>query len=172
MEEGYGLSAEALRRLVREQGAELIVTVDCGISAVREAELARELGVELIVTDHHTIGQMVPAADAVVHPRLPGGRYPNLDLCGAAVAFKLAWQVCKSFGDGKRASPQLRDFLIEALGLLALATIHERTRVSLYALLSIAAGIPIYYAWQHQGRLLDALALIPRLNRSRSRDGE
>jgi single-stranded-DNA-specific exonuclease len=119
------LSADALRRLANEGGAELIVTVDCGIGAVREAELARELGVELIVTDHHTIGAVVPAADAVVHPRLPGSQYPNGDLCGAAVAFKLAWQVCKSFGDGKRASPQLRDYLIDSLGLLALATIAD-----------------------------------------------
>jgi single-stranded-DNA-specific exonuclease len=125
VEEGYGLSAEALRRLAKEGGAQLIVTVDCGISAVHEAELARELGVELIVTDHHTIGGTVPAADAVVHPRLEGSLYPNGDLCGAAVAFKLAWQVCKSFGDGKRASPQLRDYLIDSLGLLALATIAD-----------------------------------------------
>ncbi len=130
VEEGYGLNAEALRRLAGERGAELIVTVDCGVSAVAEAELARELGVELIVTDHHTIGSTVPAADAVVHPRLPGSSYPNLDLCGAAVAFKLAWQVCKSFGDGKRASPRLRDYLIEALGLLALATIADMVPLS------------------------------------------
>ncbi len=130
VEEGYGLNAEALRRLARERGAELIVTVDCGISAVDEAEVARELGIELIVTDHHTIGGTVPAAGAVVHPRLPGSRYPNVDLCGAGVAFKLAWQVCKSFGDGKRASPRLRDYLTEALGLLALATIADMVPLS------------------------------------------
>jgi len=125
VEEGYGVNAEAVRRLAGESKAELIVTVDCGISAVGEAELARELGVEFIVTDHHTIGLTLPAADVVVHPRLPGGRYPNGDLCGAAVAFKLAWQVCKFFGDGKRASPHLRDFLVNALGLVALATIAD-----------------------------------------------
>ncbi len=110
---------------MRESNAELIVTVDCGISSVREAELARELGVELIVTDHHTIGPTLPAAHEVVHPRLPGGSYPCGDLCGAAVAFKLAWQICKSFGDGKRASPHLRKFLVDALGLVALATIAD-----------------------------------------------
>jgi single-stranded-DNA-specific exonuclease len=125
IEEGYGLNSEALRRLATERGAALIVTVDCGISAWREAEQARELGIELIVTDHHTIGAQVPAADAVVHPRLDGSRYPNPDLCGAGVAFKLAWQVCKSFGDGKRASPHLRDYLVRALGLVALATVAD-----------------------------------------------
>lgn len=125
VEEGYGVNSEALRRLTRDSKASLIVTVDCGISAVREAELARELGVELIITDHHTIGLTLPRADAIVHPRLPGGPPASADLCGAGVAFKLAWQVCKSFGDGKRASPQLREFLVRSLGLVALATIAD-----------------------------------------------
>ena len=61
VEEGYGLNAEALRKLALESKADLVVTVDCGISAVAEAELARELGVELIITDHHTIGFDVAA---------------------------------------------------------------------------------------------------------------
>jgi single-stranded-DNA-specific exonuclease len=125
VEEGYGVNAEALRRLSVECRAELIITVDCGISAVREAELARQLGLEFIVTDHHTVGPVLPQADAIVHPRLPGSPYPTGDLCGAGVAFKLAWQVCKSFGDGKRASPHLRDYLVRALGLVALATIAD-----------------------------------------------
>src|SRR5262249_61708105 len=125
VEEGYGVNAEALRRLAGESPSALIVSVDCGISAFREAELARELGVELIVTDHHTIGDALPGAAAVVHPRLPGSRYPSGDLCGAGVAFKLAWEICKGFGDGKKASPHMRDFLVRALGLVALATIAD-----------------------------------------------
>ena len=125
VEEGYGVNADALKRLAQEKKAELIVTVDCGISAIKEAELARELGVELVITDHHTIGPELPAAAVIVHPRLPGSAYPSGDLCGAGVAFKLAWQVCKSFGDGKRASPHLRKFLVGSLGLVALATIAD-----------------------------------------------
>lgn len=125
VDEGYGVNAEALKRLVLERSASLIVTVDCGISAVAEAKLARELGVEFIVTDHHTIGAEVPEADAVVHPRLAGGAYPFGDLCGAGVAFKLAWQICKGFGDGKKASPHLRDFLVNAIGLVAMATVAD-----------------------------------------------
>ena len=124
VDEGYGVNAEALQKLVTERHAELIVTVDCGISAVKEAKLARTLGVELIVTDHHTIGTELPDA-LIVHPRLEGSRYPCHDLCGAGVAFKLAWQVCKSFGDGKKASPHLRDFLLKSIGLVALATIAD-----------------------------------------------
>ncbi|HEU5115956.1 MAG TPA: DHH family phosphoesterase, partial [Isosphaeraceae bacterium] len=56
VDEGYGLNPEALRMLASDRGASLILTVDCGVSAVKEAELARSLGVELIVTDHHTPG--------------------------------------------------------------------------------------------------------------------
>jgi single-stranded-DNA-specific exonuclease len=125
VEEGYGVNADALRRLAVANKDALIVTVDCGISALQEAELARELGVELIVTDHHTIGPALPKAAVIVHPGLPGSRYPTGDLCGAGVAFKLAWQVCKGFGDGKRASPHLRDYLVRAMGLVALATIAD-----------------------------------------------
>lgn len=124
IEEGYGLNAEALESLASEQGAELVVTVDCGVSACAEAELARSLGIELIVTDHHTPGPDWPAAAVVVHPRAGAG-YPFHDLCGAGVAFKLAWQVCKSFGDGKRASPHLRDFLVRSIHLVALATVAD-----------------------------------------------
>jgi single-stranded-DNA-specific exonuclease len=124
IDEGYGVNAEALRKLAAD-GAELMVTVDCGVTALAEARLARELGVELIITDHHTPGPELPAADVVVHPRRPDGDYPFGDLCGAGVAFKVAWQVCKSFGDGKKASPHLRDFLLGAINLVALATIAD-----------------------------------------------
>ncbi|MBX6313729.1 MAG: single-stranded-DNA-specific exonuclease RecJ, partial [Isosphaeraceae bacterium] len=125
IDEGYGVNAEALRHLATERGASLIVTVDCGISAVAEARLARELGVELIITDHHHIGEELPDAAVLVHPKLPGSNYPFGDLCGCGVAFKLAWQICKSFGDGKKASPHLRDFLLEAMNLVALATVAD-----------------------------------------------
>ena len=126
VEEGYGVNGEALRTLVADRGAQMIVTVDCGVTAVREAELARELGVEFIVTDHHMPGPEWPSADVVVHPQRPGGPpYPFPEICGAAVAFKLAWQICKSFGDGKKASPHLRDFLVRSFNLVALATVAD-----------------------------------------------
>ena len=125
VEEGYGVNADALRRLATEHRADLIITVDCGISAIKEAKLARELGVELIITDHHTIGPELPEPDVLVHPKLPGSAYPFVELCGCAVAFKLAWQVCKGFGDGKKASPHLRDFLVKSISLVAMATVAD-----------------------------------------------
>jgi len=125
VDEGYGVNPEALKRIASEMKADMVVTVDCGISAVAEAKLARELGLEFIITDHHTPGDELPAADVIVHPRAHGTPYPCPDLCGAGVAFKLAWQICKGFGDGKKASPHLRDFLVRSLGLVALATVAD-----------------------------------------------
>jgi single-stranded-DNA-specific exonuclease len=125
VEEGYGVNAEALRRLATDHKADLIITVDCGISAVKEAQLARELGVEFIITDHHTIGPVLPEATVLVHPKLAGSAYPFKELCGCGVAFKLAWQVCKSFGDGKKASPHLRAFLVKSISLVAMATVAD-----------------------------------------------
>lgn len=125
IEEGYGVNAEAVRTLAAEHPGALMVTVDCGITAVEPVALAKSLGLDVIVTDHHTFREELPPADALVHPQLPGGDPFTANLCGAGVAFKLAWQVAKSFGDGKKASPALRDFLVRGMGLVAMATVAD-----------------------------------------------
>ena len=89
LEEGYGLNPIAIRQLHGE-GVKLIVTVDCGITAVGEAELCRQLGIDLVITDHHECKQTLPAAVAVVDPHRPDGGYPHKNLSGVGVAFKLA----------------------------------------------------------------------------------
>ena len=124
-EEGYGINCEALRQLHQEDPQRLVVSVDCGITSVAEALLARELGLELVITDHHQAGASLPEAACLVHPRLPGGDYPFGELCGVGVAFKLAWGICQRLGDGKRASPVMREFLIGAMGLAAIGTIAD-----------------------------------------------
>ncbi len=88
LEEGYGLNEGAILQLY-EQGARLIITVDCGITALKEAELCRELGITLVVTDHHECKEQLPAAEAVVDPHRPDRTYPHTDLCGVGIAFKL-----------------------------------------------------------------------------------
>ncbi|MBD5133817.1 MAG: single-stranded-DNA-specific exonuclease RecJ [Clostridiales bacterium] len=88
-EEGYGLNPGAVSRLT-EQGVTLIVTVDCGITAVAEVEFARSLGVDVVVTDHHHCKDKLPAAVAVVDPRRPDCPYPFPELAGVGVALKLA----------------------------------------------------------------------------------
>ncbi|HKD37401.1 MAG TPA: single-stranded-DNA-specific exonuclease RecJ, partial [Pirellulales bacterium] len=124
IDEGYGLNDDALRTLAA-RGASMIVTVDCGIASVREAETARSLGLELIVTDHHEFAEQLPAAAAVVHPRLPGSAYPFAGLSGAGVAFKVAWAVCQRASGAKKVSPRMRDFLVEAVGLAAIGTVAD-----------------------------------------------
>ena len=89
LEEGYGLNPLAIRQLHAE-GVKLIITVDCGITAVREAELCRELGIDLVITDHHECKDQLPRAAAVVDPHRKDGGYPHKTLSGVGVAFKLA----------------------------------------------------------------------------------
>ncbi|MCH5349401.1 MAG: single-stranded-DNA-specific exonuclease RecJ [Oscillospiraceae bacterium] len=86
--EGYGMCADAVRKLA-DDGVELIVTVDNGISAIEEAKLVKELGMELIITDHHKVGEELPEAAAVVDPHRPDDLSPFKDLCGCGVALKL-----------------------------------------------------------------------------------
>lgn len=124
LEDGYGLSTEAVERLAKH-GTELIVTVDCGITSVAQAERCRELGVQLIVTDHHEMGDELPAADALVHPRLPGTSYPFGQLCGAGVAFKLAWSLCQACYGARKLSDRLRNYLLRALSLAAIGTVAD-----------------------------------------------
>ena len=89
LEEGYGLNPIAIHQL-HEEGVNLIVTVDCGITAVEEARLCRELGMDLVITDHHECKEILPEAVAVVDPHRPDGGYPHKNLSGVGVAFKLA----------------------------------------------------------------------------------
>jgi len=123
-EEGYGLNREALEKLARD-GASLVVTVDCGIASVAEAAVARGLGLELIVTDHHNLADELPAADVLVHPRLPGAGYPFGELCGAGVAFKLAWAIATRACGAKQVTPRLREMLLRSIGLAALGTVAD-----------------------------------------------
>jgi single-stranded-DNA-specific exonuclease len=115
-EDGYGLSGATVRRLA-ERGTELLITVDCAITAVEEVALARSLGVEVIVSDHH-----LPRADGalpdapIVHPSLCG--YPCAELCAAAVAHKLAQAMLEAAGRDAREAE-------EDLDLVALATIAD-----------------------------------------------
>ena len=95
LEEGYGLNREAIASLAR-QGVTLIVTVDCGITAVDEVAFASQLGVDVVITDHHTCKGILPDAVAVVDPHQPGCPYPFKGLAGVGVALKLAMAVAGS----------------------------------------------------------------------------
>ena len=115
-EEGYGLNAGALRQLASD-GAKVVVSVDCGVTAVKEAALARELGVDLIVTDHHHPPAKLPEAYALVNPRRPGDLSPDKDLAGAGVALVLAKRLLGDLAYALRQD--------ELLQLCALATVAD-----------------------------------------------
>jgi len=138
LEEGYGLNSQAITNLI-DQGVKLIVTVDCGISAVEPAKVATTAGVDLIVTDHHLIDSDLPVCHSIVHPWLPGSCYPYRELSGAGVAFKLAWLLAQRFtvadgsapktppanGSAIRVSDSFREFLVSATGLVGLGTVAD-----------------------------------------------
>ena len=156
IDEGYGLNSEAIGQIC-EQGAKLIVTVDCGVTAIEQAKVACERGVDLIITDHHewkmrtedsglrteqnnSSGSAsssqssvlspqsspdLPDCFTIVHPRLGDAAYPNPHLCGAGVAFKLAWGIGLAMSGGDRVGEEFRNFLVEATALAALGTIAD-----------------------------------------------
>jgi single-stranded-DNA-specific exonuclease len=123
-DEGYGLNTDAVETLAA-RGARVVVTVDCGIASVAEARRAKELGLDLIITDHHNLAATLPAADVLVHPRLPGTAYPFGELCGAGVAFKLAWAIATRASGAKQVTPRLREVLLRGMGLAALGTVAD-----------------------------------------------
>ena len=122
-DDGYGLNNDALDRII-EQGAALIVTVDCGITAIDEALFCRERGVDLIIVDHHVPGKAIPEAVAVLNPLQSGCEYPYKALAGVGVAFNLlvalraALRKEEVFSSGN--GPDLREWLdLVALGSIA-----------------------------------------------------
>lgn len=112
LEEGYGLSASAID-VVRSKETDLMITVDCGITAIEETKYANSLGMDVIICDHHQPKEELPDAVAVLDPLKPGCNYPFKYLSGAGVAFKLAQGVCKRIGK--------RDLPLKYLDLVALA---------------------------------------------------
>lgn len=115
-EEGYGLNKEALKTLF-DAGTDLVITVDCGIRSTEEALYARQLGLKLIISDHHEPGEEIPAADVVICAKQPGDPYPEKNLAGVGVAYKIAEAVLE-------ARPQVgfeaRDWVdIAAIGTVA-----------------------------------------------------
>jgi single-stranded-DNA-specific exonuclease len=99
--DGYGLSAENIERLAG-RGTQLLITVDCGITAVDEVKLARSLAMQVIVTDHHQPGAELPDCP-ILHPAVDG--YPFEQLCGTAVAWKLACSLRGASGVGSPGEP-------------------------------------------------------------------
>jgi single-stranded-DNA-specific exonuclease len=154
LDEGYGLNGEAIVTLAESHDAKpLVISVDCGITAVEPAKVARQHGVDLIITDHHQFDpEQLPDAHTLVHPALPAAAspitltepsaqhhepqttnhqpltapaYPCPDLCGAGVAFKVAWQFARELCGSDRLPDDYRTLMVELLSLVALGTVAD-----------------------------------------------
>lgn len=122
-DEGYGLNIPALRRLYR-QGIQLVVTVDCGIRAIAEVERARR-GLDLVITDHHSVGEELPPALAVINPKRADCPYPFKDLAGVGVAFKLAQALLLSHRQQPLRHAEVALAEEDLLDLVALGTVTD-----------------------------------------------
>jgi single-stranded-DNA-specific exonuclease len=135
MDEGYGLNVNAIAQFCADDPKPVIVSVDCGVTAVEPARLAAEAGVDLIITDHHVFDEAdLPDAYAIVHPCVldpkrgpddPSEVYPFEGLCGAGVALKLAWQTARVHCGCERLPKAFRDLMMDLLSLAALGTVAD-----------------------------------------------
>lgn len=169
--DGYGLSIGAIDDAAR-RGCTLVVTVDCGITAVESVAYARTLGIDVVVTDHHEPQAVLPEAHAIVDPLRPGCPYPFKSLAGVGVTFKLAERLLKGRGGLERAQEYLD---VVALGTIAdvvplvgenrvlaqlgLARLNEHRRLGIRALADMAGlGTRLITSGQV------AFVLAPRIN--------
>ena len=134
--DGYGLTMAGIDQ-VAALGAQMIITVDCGVTAVREAEYCRQLGIELLITDHHLPGDEIPDC-TVINPNIPGREFPFKDLPGVGVAFMLAVAVRMRLRAAgyfqNRQEPRLGALLpFVAMGIVAdIVPIHGLNRIFAY----------------------------------------
>lgn len=124
--EGYGLNEKAVESL-HSQGYTLIITVDCGVTSVPEVKKANELGIDVIITDHHSEPPELPAAYAILNPKLAQETYPFRELAGTAVGFKLAHALLlkSEYGKSFDREPLVQGWEKWLLDLVAIATVAD-----------------------------------------------
>ncbi|EKE16291.1 MAG: hypothetical protein ACD_11C00021G0020 [uncultured bacterium] len=116
--EGYGMNIAAIEKFAKDE-VKLIITVDCGITNVKEVERANELGMDVIITDHHHIPENLPEAYAIINPKMKNSNYPFLELAGVGVAFKVAQAIFEKLLPGKKEQTKWM------LDLVAIGTIAD-----------------------------------------------
>ncbi|HEY2797678.1 MAG TPA: single-stranded-DNA-specific exonuclease RecJ [Thermoanaerobaculia bacterium] len=138
LRDGYGLKPETVRRVLAELSPAVIVTVDCGITAIEGVAAAREAGVDVIVTDHHLVPDALPAGAVVVNPRQPGCAYPEKELAACGIALKIAEAIARRAGVSLSRESLLR---AACLGTIAdLVPLTGENRVIAAAGLAALAG--------------------------------
>jgi single-stranded-DNA-specific exonuclease len=122
--DGYAISAASVRA-IRDGGHSLVISVDNGTNSCEPIAALQAAGIDVIVTDHHGTSENVAAAFAVLNPRLPDSGYPDRDLAGVGVAFRLVAAIAASFSASMLHSAEFADFLADALALIALGTVAD-----------------------------------------------
>ena len=148
--EGYGLNAPAITALA-EEGARLLITVDCGIRALEEVALARRLGLQVVITDHHHLDTALPNAEAVINPRRPDSSYPARDLAGVGVAFKLAQALLLVNRQVSLPTTQTELAEDELLDLVALGTVADMAPLLGENHVLVQRGLDVINAAQRPG---------------------
>ncbi|RLD10563.1 single-stranded-DNA-specific exonuclease RecJ [candidate division KSB1 bacterium] len=128
--EGYGVSIQGIH-VAQQKKATLIITVDCGITAIDEVEFAKQAGIDMIICDHHQAGETIPDAVAVLNPKLPGSSYPFNDLAGCGVAYKVLQGVTQKLGIDPSFPEQYIDLV--AIGTAAdIVQLVDENRIFMY----------------------------------------
>jgi len=126
--DGYGINLNTVKHLKKHK-TDLIITCDCGVSNIEEIKSAKNNGMQVVVTDHHSVPEKLPNADAIIHPKVLDEKYPDKGLCGAAVAFKLAQALlqkyCKKTKGKTNDGSSCEGFEKWLLDLVAVATIGD-----------------------------------------------
>lgn len=123
--DGYGLTPPAAAAILRRK-PDLLITLDNGTSAHEHLADFAQAGIDCIVVDHHHVNRGVPPTRAVINPkRRDGHSYPFDELCGAGIAFKLAWALAMHFSHDKNVTPEFRAFLLDAMALAGAATMAD-----------------------------------------------
>lgn len=130
IEEGYGLNSDALQKLINDN-IKLLITVDCGISAVKEINYACQNGMNCIITDHHNPPEVLPKAAAIINPKLSLQTNSTYDLAGVGVAWKTGWAVLEKIIGEEQAREEAFNLLeIVALGTVAdMVNLHGENRI-------------------------------------------
>jgi single-stranded-DNA-specific exonuclease len=140
--DGYGLNKRGIDAL-HQQGARLIITSDCGITAIEEVSYANSLGIDVIVTDHHEVDEEIPDAVSVVNPKRDDGLFFGEDLCGAGVVFHLIIALRSMLREkGMSNLPNLRD----ELDLVAMATVADAVSLAGVNRILVKEGLTVMNA--------------------------
>jgi single-stranded-DNA-specific exonuclease len=176
-DEGYGLNVPALQAFA-EEGVRLVITVDCGIRSVAEVQAGNDAGLDILITDHHSVGEVLPPAYAILNPKQPACTYPEDMLAGVGIAFKLATALLLAAREsGQPPSLQPGDLLdLVAIGTVAdlapldrpenrkivqlgLAELARAKRPGVYALMDVSRVRP-----EKMSSTSIGYALGPRIN--------